>query len=88
MCGILAILCADAAEVRLAAQPAGAAPATGNVPNADFVRMLGARQQHRGPDAQEVLTGPGWALAHQRLSIMDPQEVNAGGAPASASRAA
>ena len=87
MCGILAILCADAAEVRLAAQPAGApAPATGSsVPDADFVRMLGARQQHRGPDAQEVHTGSGWALAHQRLSIMDPQEVGAG-APASVLR--
>jgi hypothetical protein len=73
--------------VRLAAQPAGApAPATGSsVPDADFVRMLGARQQHRGPDAQEVHTGSGWALAHQRLSIMDPQEVGAG-APASVLR--
>lgn len=26
---------------------------------------------HRGPDAQGVLTGPGWGLGHRRLSVID-----------------
>ena len=79
MCGILALLCADASEVRLASAHGitvnSSGVVTGNIPDADFVKSLGARQAHRGPDAQAVLTGPGWALAHQRLSIMDPREV-------------
>ncbi|KAJ1488634.1 hypothetical protein T484DRAFT_1782672 [Baffinella frigidus] len=38
------------------------------------------RQSTRGPDATGVSTGAGWALAHERLSIMDPS--NAGHGPA------
>lgn len=75
MCGIFALLCAGSADslfpscVRYDATRVG-----DNVPADELVKKLGARQAHRGPDAQAVLSGPGWALAHQRLSIMDPVE--------------
>ncbi|MBC6996573.1 asparagine synthase (glutamine-hydrolyzing) [Neolewinella lacunae] len=33
-----------------------------------------ALQAHRGPDQSGQLQGPGWLLAHRRLSIFDPSE--------------
>jgi asparagine synthase (glutamine-hydrolysing) len=72
MCGILALLCEDAAEVRLAAALPAQVVTNDGIPETEFVKVLGSRQAHRGPDAQAVVTGTGWALAHQRLAIMDP----------------
>lgn len=58
MCGILAIF-ARAGHPLL---------------NPEKVRELSHRQRTRGPDATGVVSGETWALAHERLSIMDPQE--------------
>ena len=77
MCGILALLYAGTASVKLpaSAHEGGAKAYASNAADVDeLVKKLGARQAHRGPDAQAVLSGSGWALAHQRLSIMDPVE--------------
>jgi asparagine synthase (glutamine-hydrolysing) len=36
------------------------------------LRLAAAAQRHGGPDAQTVVTGPGWGLGNNRLAIMDP----------------
>ena len=35
------------------------------------VRSMIERLQHRGPNGIRVESGPGWAVAHARLSIID-----------------
>ena len=66
MCGILALLFADTGEVRLYdeahaenARGGGCCPGASET---DLIRRLGARlgarQAHRGPDAQAVQVGP------------------------------
>lgn len=73
MCGILALLYAGSTGLKLPVSCHGGG--TGVDTSGDVLaKKLGARQAHRGPDAQAVLSGSGWSLAHQRLSIMDPVE--------------
>lgn len=39
--------------------------------DAELVRGMGERLQHRGPDGEGRRAGPGYALAHRRLAIVD-----------------
>jgi asparagine synthase (glutamine-hydrolysing) len=58
MCGILAVFAPEGSAALLP----------------EKVKSLSQRQCTRGPDATGVLVGRTWALAHERLSIMDPKE--------------
>jgi asparagine synthase (glutamine-hydrolysing) len=46
----------------------------GGALNGELERRTGSaltRMRHRGPDGHGVISGPGWAIGHRRLSIID-----------------